>query len=257
MTGQLGTLLATGQSGLILGLVVFLRVGATMALLPAFAERSVSVRIRLILTIAFTVIVAPAVAANLPDITTPTQLATYFFTETIAGLAVGAVVRFFFLALQMAGSIAAQSTSLSQIFGGATADPQPAIGHVLLVSGLALAVMADLHLRIAQMLILSYEVFPLGQLPDGQIFSGWAVTRVAHAFGMAFALAAPFVVASLIYNIALGVINRAMPQLMVAFVGAPAITAGGLALLLVSAPFLLQVWLRTLNVFLTDIGGAG
>ena len=36
--------------------------------------------------------------------------------------------------------------------------------------------------------------------------------------------------------------NRAMPQLMVAFVGAPAISFGGLALLLIVAPFLLDVW---------------
>jgi flagellar biosynthetic protein FliR len=33
-----------------------------------------------------------------------------------------------------------------------------------------------------------------------------------------------------------------MPTLMVAFVGAPAITLGGLALLAVSAPIMLAVW---------------
>ena len=40
----------------------------------------------------------------------------------------------------------------------------------------------------------------------------------------------------------LGVINRAMPQLMVAFVGAPAITAAGLLLLALAAPILLDIW---------------
>ncbi|MFA5539020.1 MAG: flagellar biosynthetic protein FliR, partial [Gemmobacter sp.] len=45
---------------------------------------------------------------------------------------------------------------------------------------------------------------------------------------------------------ALGVINRAMPQLMVAFIGAPALTAGGLILLAVLAPVMLTIWMQAL-----------
>ena len=40
------------------------------------------------------------------------------------------------------------------------------------------------------------------------------ICQIAHSFGLAFALATPFVIASLIYNLALGVINRAMPRKM-------------------------------------------
>jgi flagellar biosynthetic protein FliR len=45
------------------------------------------------------------------------------------------------------------------------------------------------------------------------------------------------------------VINRAMPQLMVAFVGAPLITFGGLLLLMMLAPAMLYVWLQALSTF--------
>ena len=58
---------------------------------------------------------------------------------------------------------------------------------------------------------------------------------MGRTFALAFSLAAPFVTAALLYNIALGVINRAMPQLSVTFIGAPALTAGGLLLILVAA----------------------
>ena len=71
----------------------------------------------------------------------------------------------------------------------------------------------------------------------GQL-SQWGIDKVSGAFAMAFRLAAPFVIVSVLYNITLGVINRAMPQLMVAFVGAPVITAGGLALLALMSPIL-------------------
>lgn len=257
MIDTLDQALALSRASLMTGFIVFLRVGAAMALLPAFGERSVPERVRLMLGLAFTVIVAPAVAQDVEEIAAQGQVfGVFVFTEVLAGLAIGIGLRLFVLALQTAGSIAAQSTSLSQLFGGGAVDPQPAIGHLLLVSGLALAVMTGLHVRVAEMLIMSYDVLLPGQFPNAGVLSEWGIARIAHAFALAFSLAAPFVIASLIYNVALGVINRAMPQLMVAFVGAPAITAGGLLLMFLSLPILLGLWSDGLNAFLSDPFGA-
>ena len=255
MTELLAELLAVSQAGLLAGFVVFLRVGAAMALLPAFGEQSVPVRVRLVLTLAFTLVVLPAVAG---DVSRAAASAGPFLllTETVAGLALGLSLRLFVLVLQIAGSMAAQATSLSQILGGATPDPQPAIGHLLVIAGLALAVMSGLHVRIAEALIGSYAVLPAGVLPGAGALSEWGVARVAAAFSLAFTLAAPFTIAAFVYNLALGVINRAMPQLMVSFVGAPALTAGGLALLLLTLPVLLGLWSDGLNTFLADPFGA-
>jgi flagellar biosynthetic protein FliR len=130
------------------------------------------------------------------------------------------------------------------------------MGHVLMVAGLALAVMLGLHVRLTEVLIQSYDVFRPGVLPGAELFTAWGRAHVGRAFALAFTLAAPFVVASLVYNLALGVINRAMPQLMVAFVGAPAITAGGLVLLFLAAPLLIGLWGDGLTVFLSDPFGA-
>jgi len=240
-----------GQGGLVAAFLVFLRVGAAMAILPIVGESSVPGRVRLALAIVFTVIVTPAVADGFTTLQpTGFWITNLLFTETIIGLAIGFSLRMFVFALQIAGSIAAQSTSLSQLFGAAGVDPQPAIGHVLVIAGLALAVTLGLHIKIAGLFIYSYQVFEAGKLVPAIDLSAWGVARVAHSFGLAFSLAAPFIVASLIYNIALGAINRAMPQLMVSFVGAPAITAGGLVLLLVVAPFILAAWFAALDSFL-------
>ena len=80
--------------------------------------------------------------------------------------------------------------------------------------------------------------------------------QVAHAFELAFVLAAPFVLMSVLYNLALGVINKAMPQLMVAFVGAPVITLGGLFLLFLAAPTMLTVWMSGLDQFMANPFGS-
>jgi flagellar biosynthetic protein FliR len=179
-----------------------------------------------------------------------------FGTETVVGLAFGLVLRLMIFALQIAGSIAAQSTSLSQVFGNAGVEPMPAIGHVLVVGGLALAAMADLHLHLAAALIATYDLVPAGALMGAGPLAEFGVGRVAGAFALGFTLAAPFVLAAFVYNVALGVINRAMPQLMVAFVGAPAITGAGLALLALTGPAVLSVWLGALQRALAAPFGA-
>lgn len=253
MNDALRALQEAGQEGLLTGIIVFLRVGAAMAVLPAFGEQAVPQRVRLGLALGFTAIVAPAVAQQLEPMTRDQSILSLLLaTEVLAGLALGIGLRLFVLALQMAGSIAAQATSLSQVFGGAGIEPQPAIGHLLVFGGLALAVMSGLHVRVAEVIIMSYDILAPGQFPDAGMLSNWGVSRVAHAFTLAFILAAPFVIASLIYNVALGVINRAMPQLMVAFVGAPAITAGALVLMFLVMPLMLSVWSDELLQYLQD-----
>jgi flagellar biosynthetic protein FliR len=218
----------------------------------------VPIRIKLGLALALTVVVAAAVVPGMagPD-RGAVSLVRLVLIETGIGLLLGIGVRLFVLALQTAGSIAAQSTSLSQILGNASITPMPAMGHVLVSGAVALAMILDLHVRVAEMVVLSYRTFPLAEGLAGAEVAQWGVGRVAHAFGFAFTLAAPFVIASMLYNLTLGIINRAMPQLMVVFVGAPAITGAGLFLLMLVAPTMLAIWVEALQSFLADpVGGA-
>jgi flagellar biosynthesis protein FliR len=84
---------------------------------------------------------------------------------------------------------------------------------------------------------------PMARFPLAEDALRWGLPQVARAFELGFILSMPFVLASLLYYVALGAINRAMPTLMVAFIGAPALTALGLILLLLAAPAMLAVWL--------------
>jgi flagellar biosynthesis protein FliR len=231
-----------GQTAAWAAFLVFLRVGAAMAMLPAFGEQSVPQRIRLVAALAFTAIVAPSVADRMPEGGRFAAMGA----EVVAGLMIGAGLRLLVVALQVAGTVAAQSASLSQLFGGAGPEPQPAMANLFVVAGLALAVSLGLHVRVAELFVLSYDILPPGLMPAAADSAAWGLARVGHAFAIGFTLAAPFVIASTVYNMALGVINRAMPQLMVSFVGAPALTLGGLGLLALSAPLLLEVWLGVL-----------
>ena len=246
----LSQIMALSQFWLAAGIAVFLRIGACFLVLPGFGEAMIPLRVKLGAALALSVLVTPAVLGDLPPMTGAMPPLRLFLTEAVAGLILGLALRLTVHALQIAGTIAAQSTSLSQIMGGASPDPQPAMGAILMLSGVTLAVMAGLYVHLAAAFMRSYDLLPVGQMPAPGDLGAWGVDRVAASFGLALSLAAPFLIASLLYNVALGVINKAMPQLMVAFVGAPAITWGGLFLLLITTPFLLPVWFEAFQAAL-------
>ncbi|UWR22365.1 flagellar biosynthetic protein FliR [Sulfitobacter sp. S190] len=251
MNESLAALLEVAQTYLGNGFIVFLRVAAFAALLPGFGEQTVPVRVKLGVALAFTLVIAPAIPADVIA-GSGYSILWLIVSEGLVGAMLGVGLRLFVLALQTAGSIAAQSTSLAQLLGNQSAEPVPAMGHILVVGGLALAMLSGLHVKAAQFIILSYDMLPVGMVPLATDLSGWGTARVSHAFALAFTLAAPFVVLSVLYNLGLGVINRAMPQLMVAFVGAPVITAGGLIILALATPLLLSTWLAAVDVFLLN-----
>jgi flagellar biosynthetic protein FliR len=231
---------------------VFARVGATVALLPGFGETGLPMRVKLGAAIGFTIVVWPAVA---PDIgLAAPDAATFGYSvaaEAVAGLLLGLSVRLLIFALQIAGAVASQATSVAQMFGeGLTADPQPAYSNILAVAGITLAFALGLPVYVAAALIGSYETIPFGTFPLDSDVVEWGVARVAGAFSEAIAIATPFLVGAFAYNLALGAINKAMPQLMVAFVGAPAITAGALLLMMLVTPLALSIWGRDLEAVL-------
>lgn len=244
MTALLAEILGLAQIYLATALAVFLRIGACFLVLPGLGDQMIPVRVRLGAALAFTIFLTPAMLPTLGAEQVIPPIGA-FFSEAMAGLILGLALRLTVHALQIAGTIAAQSTSLSQLMGGATPDPLPAMGAILMLGGITLAVIAGLHVHLVETFLRSYELLPFGDLPGARDLAGWGINQVSASFSLAMSLSAPFLIASLLYNVALGVINKAMPQLMVAFVGAPAITWGGLVLLLVTTPFILPIWLNS------------
>lgn len=229
--------------------LVFLRVAALAMVAPIIGERVVPIRIRLVLALVLSSAVAgTGIVAEIPR--DAIQLGLLIIAETMTGLVIGMALRVFVSTLHLAGSIAAQTTSLAQLMGNPGVDPMPAMAQILVVSGLAFAASLGLHHEMIRLLVLSFETIPLGAFPDPRLVFAMGVHNLGKAMTLAFSCAAPFVVASLIYNLVLGVINRAMPQLMVAFVGAPAITLASIGLLAVTTSGVLVAWWIKLPTFI-------
>lgn len=235
LIGQLSALSGLAESAIWHFALVLFRVGAAVALIPALGEIVVPQRIKLFAALTLTLIIAPAVPGAAPGVLA-------FIAEAVTGLALGIGLRLMVLGLQTAGSFASQSISLAQMMAGTGPEPQPVFGNVLVMAGLAIFVAIGGLSHAVELILMSYQVVPLGQSPDPAVLADWGLGRIVRVFALAFSLAAPFVVGALLYNLALGAINRAMPSLMVVFIGAPALMFGGLVLMAIAAPLLLMVW---------------
>lgn len=224
--------------------LTFLRVGSAMAVLPGLAEHSIPARIRLILALMLSLSLLPATMPMAGGV----EFTSAFAAEIVTGLILGLSLRFFVFALSVAGAIIANATSLSQLFAPG-AEAQPAIAQLLTFAGVAITFQLGLLTKIVGFFLLSYQVFPAGDVPDSSAVIEWGVRHTGMIFSLGFKIALPFAIASLLYNLALGIINRAMPQLMVTFIGAPALSLGGLALMAFGFPTAITVWLIAFHSF--------
>ena len=237
---------------------VFARVGAVAFLLPGIGERGISLRIRLGAALALTALLTPMLASFVPaSPTTAPALVKMLAAEETIGLIIGFSFRVLVFSLQITGMVAAQHLSVAQMFGaGVAPEPEPTIATLLAMGGITLALMAGLHVKILATLVHMYDVLPFGQFPNAPSVGSWATARMAETFGLGIAMAAPFVAIGFAYNIALGVLNRAMPQLLVAIVGIPFLLWIGMVSLRLVLPSLFDEWFKHLDsVFLDPLGG--
>lgn len=214
--------------------LVFARIGTAFMLLPGFGEAYVAVRVRLMAAGAVSFVLAPVLAPTLPPLPAePLRLVLLLLGEIGLGLFLGLAARMMLAALQTAGMIIAMQTGLANAF---TLDPAAGIqgavaGAWLATIALVLIFVTDSHHTMLRGLAHSYVVFQPGAVPPIADLTE-AVTRLfAESFKLAVQISAPFLVFGLVFFVALGLINRLMPQVQVFFVAMPIQIALGLLVL--------------------------
>ncbi|MEO0621517.1 MAG: flagellar biosynthetic protein FliR [Pseudomonadota bacterium] len=238
---------------------IFARVGAFVFLMPGIGERGIPMRIRLGAALALTFLLSPLVRPLVEQ--TPSDvpgLALMLAAEAFAGLVIGFGFRMLVYALQIAGTTAAFHLSLSHVFGTPVGDAEPTLATFLAMGGIVLAMAAGLHIQAVAALAGLYDVLPFGQFPSGSDLADLTVSRMAEVFAIGITLAFPFIAISFAYNLALGALSRAMPQLLVALIGVPLLVGLGLITLWLSLPQIFERWGAMLNaIFSNPLGSLG
>ncbi len=224
-------------------LTVLARLSFIILLMPGIGEQVVPVPVRVLLLVGLSAMLASAGIVDLPaSDNSPDSLLTLLLTETVIGFTLGVTLRLTVWILSIAGSVIAQSIGLSQFLGVVMeSEAQTIVSNLLSLAGIAVLLSVNFHVEVVARIADLYSEIPPGTL--AAISGPITVQSIFAAFNFALLLAWPFVAVNLLYNICLGFINKALPQLMVAFVGAPFMVAAGTALLAVTAIIMLTTWL--------------
>jgi flagellar biosynthetic protein FliR len=234
-------------------MLLFCRTGAALMSAPGWGEADLPAQVRLGFALAFTLLLLPGIAPTLPAPSGIGQAFGLVAVETVAGLLLGTAAKLFALSLPVAGQLAALSLGISNaiVFDPALAGQGGVLSRLFGLLAAVLVFATDLWLLPLAALVGSYRVLPAGlAFPAGdaaQLILG----AVAGGFLLSVQLAAPFIIAALVFNGALGLLARLVPQLQVFFVALPIQVLGGLALLALLLSGIAAAWISAARTAIT------
>ena len=233
--------------------LVFARVGAVVMLIPGIGEGFVPPRVRLALALVLSFSLAPIASKLLPPIpSTVGEMGGQVLHELLVGLMLGALLRFFLAALSVAGEVISIQTTLSfaQTANPLQAQPGGAVSTFLSMLGLVLLFATDTHHLFIAALARSYTLFAPAKHVLTTDAAAVAVQAAASTFALGVQLAAPLIVFALVFNVALGLVGRVMPQFQVFFAGTPLMLLAGLSIFALSLGAGMLIWLDRYRDFM-------
>ena len=238
------------------------RIGGLMASAPVLGNTHVPVRIRVVLAVLLTLVLAPLLPA-------PVELTLFsadWWLETarqlLIGVAMGFVLMMVFEAVVLAGEMIAYGMGLSfaQLVDPLRGAGTPVVGQLLMLLGTLLFLSLGGHLRLLEALAVSFRGLPVGGSGlDAESLHALALWG-SQLFSAGLQIALPLVVALLLVNLAFGVMSRSAPALSAMSVGIPISLAAGLLLLRYSLPTLqmvLEAMLDSAFALLSQLTGGG
>ncbi|MFC3227392.1 flagellar biosynthetic protein FliR [Marinibaculum pumilum] len=218
-------------------MLVFMRVGGALLLMPAIGEVFIPVRIRLFIAFGICLALTPVVGPQLPALpATPLELFLLLAVEILVGVFLGAVARILFGAMNTAGTIIAYQTGLgfAQFYDPSQGTQSALVSSFLTMIGLTILFTSGLHYVLLEAIRDSYILFPVGRMPDLSGFAEIATTFVAESFRIGLQIAAPFLVYGLVFYAALGILTRLIPRMQIFFIALPIQLVSGFVLLAVT-----------------------
>jgi flagellar biosynthesis protein FliR len=225
--------------------LVLARVSATVLLLPGLGETDPPPMLRIGIAGAITLLLLPLVQPLIPAVPVAfVPAAGMVMAEVVTGLWLGWLARVLVLALPMAGEIMAYMIGLATVLEPDTGLGQQAtaIGRLYSLAAVVAVLASGLWALPVGALAGSFRLVAPGALLPAGASAGAAAAAVAQGFALALQLAAPFVLAGIVWQVAIGVVARLIPRLQVYFLAMPAQILGGLLLLALLSGALLAAW---------------
>jgi flagellar biosynthetic protein FliR len=206
-------------------MLVFARLGTAFSLFPAIGDRYIFMRGRLAFALVVSLVLCPILKIYLPTYSENFSLSVNLIAiEILIGIIISIGTKFYYWSLHFIGQIISMQSGLgSATFFDPSQKSQVAIftSFLFLLTTIFIFSTNTHHLFI-ESVIDSYKRFPPGEWLNISDMNKFIVLTINDSFIVAFKVASPFLVISLIMLIGSGVLARLMPNLQVFFVITPA-----------------------------------
>jgi len=222
-----------GASLLLAVFLLFCRIGACLMVIPGFGSSRVPVRVRLFVALsvalALSPLLVPEVQDALPDETLAT-VAWFIGAELLTGAFIGFLGRAFLAALETLTTLVSMAIGMSNMPGMPIegTDALPPVANIFTVTATAMVFITDQHWEILRGLTASYEAIPAGQPFAAVAGLEQFAEQMGRTFVLALRVCSPFIVYTIVINLAIGLVNKLTPQIPVYFISMPFVIAGGL-----------------------------
>jgi flagellar biosynthesis protein FliR len=233
--------------GVVLALfAAFCRIGGCILVLPGFSTARLSMTIRVFLAVTVTIALLPVMWDQLyPKIrgTTPDYMLLCLF-ESLTGVVLGLIARFYALGLQFLGTVITMMIGLNSPPAGDILEDtsEGQLTNVLTFSGLMVLFMLDFHHQVFIAVADTYRTIPPGAVFDPQKALISLTDTLAATFMVMLRLASPFILFNVLFNLAIGFINKLAPIVPVYFISAPYLVMGGTILFYLAIASLLSLY---------------
>ncbi len=213
----------------------FIRIGAFFLAAPIIGSRLLPARIRLLLALAVTALVATRIQ-NVPKIDPISLQALVLIAKEVAvGFAMALVLQMLFHIAVLAGQLIAMQAGLgfASMVDPVNGISVPTVAQFYLTLCYMLFLNMNGHLWVVQYIANSFDYVALAQ---GFPLQHWQdlVNTASWMFSSALLVALPAVVSLLMVNVAFGVMGRVAPQMNIMNVGFAMITVFGFFVMLLS-----------------------
>lgn len=215
--------------------LAFCRIAGCLMVIPGFSTARVPMTVRLFVALTVSLALLPLMWDSIyPKVhaSTPDYVLTIFH-EIFIGTVLGLITRFYALGLQFLGTVITQMIGLNTPPAGDILEdtPEGQLTNLLTFAGLMVLFMLDFHHQLFLALAQSYKTWPVTDVFDTQKALVSLVDTLSATFTVMLRLASPFILFNVLFNMAIGFINKLAPVVPVYFISTPYQVMGGVLLL--------------------------
>jgi flagellar biosynthesis protein FliR len=234
----------------------FTRLLALIAVAPVLGNKSLQTRVKIGLAAFTTLIVAPTLGA-MPHATVFSAEGVWILAnQFLIGIALGFVMQIVFAVVTAAGDLMGLGMGLgfASFFDPMAGTNSSAVSSLLNMIAMLTFLVFDGHLQMIAALVASFQSVPISANVLGA--AGWRQIADwgSQVIATGLLLAMPVVVALLIANLCLGILNRAAPQIGIFQVGFALTTLVGMLLVLMMVPNLIPFFERLFDTGIEEMG---